>query len=584
MEDINLFDIKKCWGNFVFDYAFSESNGFSGGILCIWNPTVFNKYSTTVSDYFIIVRGKWISNGKLLLIISVYAPQEALEKKMLWDYLNHIIISWKGEVILMGDFNEVRYKNERYGSVFNVQGAKVFNSFIANSNLVEVPLGGCSYTWCHGSASKMSKLDRFLMSERLLRESPSISAITLDRFLSDHRPILLRETNHDYGHIPFRLFHYWFDMEGFDKLVHDAWGEVPIFSSNAMFNLMQKLKFTKNKIRTWNRTRQSITNRKRALQKELGKLDMIIDNGKATEENLLHRMEVCNSIQELDKLHNMEVAQKAKVKWAVEGDENSKFYHGILNKKRHQLAIRGVMKDGVWEDKPDVVKKEFVNHFKARFEQPSHERPIINMEFPNQLNSFQVADLEAEVSIEEIKKAVWDCGTNKAPGPDGFTFGFYKRYWGLIESDVVAAVKYFFQTGTFYKGCNSSFISLIPKIPDAKLVKDFRPISLIGSLYKIITKILANRIMLVLGNLVNEVQSAFMADRQILDGPFILNEVYQWCKDKKKQSFILKVDFEKAYDSVRWDYLHDVLRKFGFRDRWCRWIYVVLQNSRGSLL
>ncbi|GJR48803.1 hypothetical protein Tco_1316906 [Tanacetum coccineum] len=159
----------------------------------------------------------------------------------------------------------------------------------------------------------------------------------------------------------------------------------------------------------------------------------------------------------------------------------------------------GLSEYSVWEEKPDVVKKEFVNHFRARFEQPSHERPIINMEFPNQLNSFQVADLEAEVSIEEIKKAVWDC----------------------------AAVKYFFQTGTFYKGCNSSFISLIPKIPDAKLVKDFRPICLIGSLYKIITKILANRIMLVLGNLVNEVQSAFMADRQILDGPFILNEVYQ---------------------------------------------------------
>nr|GEX58394.1 RNA-directed DNA polymerase, eukaryota, reverse transcriptase zinc-binding domain protein [Tanacetum cinerariifolium] len=96
---------------------------------------------------------------------------------------------------------------------------------------------------------------------------------------------------------------------------------------------------------------------------------------------------------------------------------------------------------------------------------PNQERPILNMEFPNQLNPSQVLDLEAEVSIEEIKK-----------------------------------------------------------IPNAKLVKDFRPISLIGSLYKIITKILANRIMLVLGDLVNEVQLAFVADRQILDGPFILNE------------------------------------------------------------
>nr|GEW07339.1 RNA-directed DNA polymerase, eukaryota, reverse transcriptase zinc-binding domain protein [Tanacetum cinerariifolium] len=353
-------------------------------------------------------------------------------------------------VIIMGDFNEVHYKNERFGSVFNVQGAKAFYLFVANSNLDEVLFGGCSYTWCHGFASKMSKLDRFLMSERFLRECPSISAISLDRFLSDHRPILLRESNHDYGPIPFWVFHYWFEMEDFDKIVHDTWRE------------------------------------------ELGKLDMTIDNGKATEEDLLNRMEICNSIQDLDKLHIMEVAQKAKVKWAVEGDENSKFYHGILNKRRNQLVIRGVMKDGLWEEKPEVVKKEFLNHFRARFEQPSQERPILNMEFPNQLNPSQVLDFEAEVSIEEIKKAVWDCGTDKAPGPDSFTFGFYKRFWGLIESDVVEAVKYFFQTGSFYKGCNSSFITLISKIPDAKLVKDFRPISLIGSLYKIITKILAN--------------------------------------------------------------------------------------------
>ena len=132
---------------------------------------------------------------------------------MLWDYLNHIISNWKGVVIIMGDFNEVRYKNERFGSVFNIQGAKAFNSFIANSNLEEVSLGGCSYTWCHASSSKMSKLDLFLISERFLRECPSFSAITLDRFLSDHRPILLRESNQDFGPIPFRFFHYWFELE-----------------------------------------------------------------------------------------------------------------------------------------------------------------------------------------------------------------------------------------------------------------------------------------------------------------------------------------------------------------------------------
>ncbi|GKD28006.1 RNA-directed DNA polymerase, eukaryota [Tanacetum coccineum] len=73
----------------------------------------------------------------------------------------------------MGDFNEVRNKNERLGTIFNVHGANAFNSFISMTNLEEVPLGGCSFTWCHRSASKMSKLDRFLMSESLLRDASS---------------------------------------------------------------------------------------------------------------------------------------------------------------------------------------------------------------------------------------------------------------------------------------------------------------------------------------------------------------------------------------------------------------------------
>ncbi|GJZ07488.1 RNA-directed DNA polymerase, eukaryota, reverse transcriptase zinc-binding domain protein [Tanacetum coccineum] len=169
--------------------------------------------------------------------------------------------------------------------------------------------------------------------------------------------------------------------------------------------------------------------------------------------------------------------------------------------------------------------------------------------------------LEIEVTREEIKKAVWDCGVDKSPGPDGFTFGFYRRYWTFLENDVVEAVLYFFNHGQFPKGSNSSFITLIPKTQEAKMMKDFRPITLIRSLYKIIAKILANRLVVVLEDLVSDVQSAFMAKRQILDGLFILNELFQWCKMKKKHTMIFKVDFEKAYDSVRWDYLDDVLKR-----------------------
>ena len=111
----------------------------------------------------------------------------------------------------------------------------------------------------------------------------------------------------------------------------------------------------------------------------------------------------------------------------------------------------------------------------------------------------------------------------------------------LLENDVVEAVLYFFNYRKFPRGGNSSFIALIPKTNDAKMVKDFRPITLIGSLFKIISKILANRIVNVLGDIVDDVQSAFVANRQILDGPFILNELFQWCKKKKKQTMILRL-------------------------------------------
>ncbi|GJS48269.1 RNA-directed DNA polymerase, eukaryota [Tanacetum coccineum] len=223
-------------------------------------------------------------------------------------------------------------------------------------------------------------------------------------------------------------------------------------------------------------------------------------------------------------------------------------------------------------------------HWTPRFEKPTDNRVYIDMNFPKSITIDQQMDLECAVSKEELKRAVWECGTDKSPGPDGFSFGFYRQFWPSIENDVFAAVSHFFTFGDIPNGCNSCFIALIPKVPDANMVKDFRPISLIGSIYKIIAKILANRLVGVLGDIVNEVQSAFITERQILDGPFILNEVIQWCKLKKKQSLIFKVDFEKAYDSVRWDFLDDVLKKFGFGNKWCAWIQSCLRSSRGSII
>ncbi|GKA51150.1 hypothetical protein Tco_0744346 [Tanacetum coccineum] len=173
------------------------------------------------------------------------------------------------------------------------------------------------------------------------------------------------------------------------------------------------------------------------------KLEESVPKGKLSSNNSVcskrvHTVILAFLLKELNDINSidlLEAAQKSKVRWAIEGDENTNFFHDILNSKRSQLTIRGTLVNGEW---------------------------IVDL-----LLFEQQADLERDVSNKKIKSAVWDCGTNKSPGPDGFTFEFFRRYWKLLEHDIVAGVKELFASYTFPPGCNPSFIALIPKIHDA---------------------------------------------------------------------------------------------------------------------
>nr|GEY38688.1 RNA-directed DNA polymerase, eukaryota [Tanacetum cinerariifolium] len=221
--------------------------------------------------------------------------------------------------------------------------------------------------------------------------------------------------------------------------------------------------------------KKSLNSRKSILKAELADLDGVIDKGEGSDADGHQRREVVRLIQEVEKVDAMEVPQKAKIKWSIKGDENSKYYHGMLNKKRGRITICEVLVDGIWMESPHLVKHEFFEHFKNRFEKPNKSRILLERDFVKRISLEQNDDLERELSNEEIKRAVWDCGIDKAP-----------------ELDEIL------------KGGNSSFITLIPKVPNANMVTDFRPISLIGSLYKVITKVLVNRLVTVLDDIVDE--------------------------------------------------------------------------------
>ncbi|GJS58592.1 RNA-directed DNA polymerase, eukaryota [Tanacetum coccineum] len=160
----------------------------------------------------------------------------------------------------------------------------------------------------------------------------------------------------------------------------------------------------------------------------------------------------------------------------------------------------------------------------------------------------QILELESPISNEDIRTAVWGCGVDKSPGPDGFTFEFFRKYWTVVGPDFCIVVKWFFDHGDFAIGCNSSFVALIPKVLDPKVVSDYRPISLIGSLYKVVTKILASRLSVVIGSQSQMFQThSFPIDRFSMVLLLSMKSLAR-CKLKKQQAIILKSISPRLYD------------------------------------
>ena len=127
-------------------------------------------------------------------------------------------------------------------------------------------------------------------------------------------------------------------------------------------------------------------------------------------------------------------------------------------------------------------------------------------------------------------------------------------------------------------------IALVPKVPDPQNLNDFRPISLIGCVYKIMAKLLANRLKRIMPEIIDERQSAFVVGRQLLHSTIIANEVVEEAKRGKKACLVFKADFERVYDSVSWDFLTYMMRRMGFCNKWIQWIQGCIKSASISIL
>ena len=243
------------------------------------------------------------------------------------------------------------------------------------------------------------------------------------------------------------------------------------------------------------------------------------------------------------------------------------------------FLVNGALIEGV-----DNVRNAVYTHFSSHFRPVVASRPSMEGLVFRSLSFGEGAALVKPFSLDKVKAAVWDCESFKCPGPDGINFGFIKDFWDIMRDDVMRFLVEFHRNGRLAKGINSTFIALIPKVESPQRLSDFRPISLVGSLYKILSKVLANRLRSVMDFVISDSQSAFIKGRQILNGILVANEVIDEAHKHKREMILFKVDFEKAYDSIDLGYLDEVMLKMGFPTLWRKWIKECTGTATASVL
>ncbi|GKA87051.1 RNA-directed DNA polymerase, eukaryota, reverse transcriptase zinc-binding domain protein [Tanacetum coccineum] len=278
--------------------------------------------------------------------------------------------------------------------------------------------------------------------------------------------------------------------------------------------------------------------------------------------------------------------QRAKVNWLNDGDKNSAFFHKIIKSRMNRNIV-----DEIWgadnvRYHGDQVPIQFVSHFKS-FLGIQNDKECLDLDpsiFLNKINPQDVYAMVGDVSNDEIKAAMFSIDDNKAPGPDGYTTKFYKKAWHIIGTDVCNAVKEFFVKGKLLGELNATLITLVPKVSTPCKVTNFRPIACCNVVYKCISKIITNKIKDVLDSIVNKNQSAFIPERQITDNILLTQELLKGydCTKGPKRCF-MKIDIQKAYDTVDWRFLEKTLSMFGFHQRMVKWIMTYVTTPSYSI-
>lgn len=331
-------------------------------------------------------------------------------------------------------------------------------------------------------------------------------------------------------------------------------------------DVKSKINACAGRLRTWSGTRSYDFMKEIATRREQIRS---LTSMPTTEGTLGEIKKIDVEIDELEYREETYWAQRSRQNWLRDGDKNTAFFHKKAEDRRRRNTIKGVFDEGgSWRTDEGEAEAVFVAYFKSLFESNNNIEmlPVIDKVQPK-VSQEMNQRLEEMYTEEEVVIALKQMHPTKAPGPDGMPVLFYKKYWPIVGKEVTSYVLNILNNGAPIEQINHTHVVLIPKKKVCQSTKDYRPISLCNVLYKLVSKVISNRLKLVLPKVISESQSAFVRGSLITDNVLVAYEMFHYLRKKKKGAkgfMVMKLYMSKAYDRVEWAFIRSMMLKLGF--------------------
>jgi ribonuclease HI len=520
-----------------------------------------------------------------------YGAPETHLRDQSWNLLRNLHGQFSLPWCCVGDFNEIVRSSEKCGRRDQSERQmQRFRAVIDDCGFLDLGFRGFPFTWCNnrrGTATTWLRLDRFMATNDWILRFSSAVVDHLESTTSDHKPICLSTQPVRMTRPRKKLFRFedmWRSDPSCEPTITKAW--VTKTRGSPMVQATGKIQNCGAALTGWSRKQFGhITKLLREKTEQLRRAEMDSIHGCGHDTVISIRKEVSDLLLKEERMWK----QRSRESWLKEGDHNTKFFHNRASHRKRRNTISALrMANGEVVTDENLIGAQFIEYYQALFTaQPLEDTEVVLDSIQPCVTQEMNQSLTCPFTEEEVLIAMKQMGPLKAPGPDGMPPIFYQSYWHVVGKDITAAVLYCLQSGTLLPALNHTFVTLIPKTKSPETVTEYRPISLCNVLYKLISKVLANRLKKILPHIISETQSAFVPGRLITDNILIAFETLHHMHNKrtgKVGSMALKLDMSKAYDRVEWGFVKQVMVRMGFHEKWISLILECISSVSYSLL